>query len=104
MENIPNVNQILIDEIRDLKKDMRLLLSLHGKVNLHDEFDIDGQEEAAKVYKRSVKTLQKRIEEGVLKEKIHYVIDDNGYYSFSKAALISARGLKKSSQAIQLRT
>ena len=97
MEIIPNVNQILIDEIRDLKKDIKLLLSLHGKANLHNEFNIDGQKKAAVIYKKCVKTLRKRIKEGVLKEDIHYVIDTDGYYSFSESALISARGLKKSS-------
>lgn len=85
MENLPNVNQILIDEIRDLKKDIKLLLSLHGKVSLPDKFDIKGQAKAAKELNISVKKLQYNLKEGkILKINKDYRMSASGEYSFSK--------------------
>lgn len=97
MENIPNVNQILINEIRDLKKDVKLLLSFHNKLLVEDIFNISGFKETSKIYGKSPSTIKKRIKEGVLKENVHFRIDDNGYYTFNEVALISARGLKSKS-------
>jgi len=97
MENIPNVNQILIDEIRDLKKDVKLLLSFHNKLLIEDIFNISGFKEASKIYGKCPSTMKKRIKEGILKENVHFRVDDNGYYTFNEVALISARGLKSKS-------
>ena len=49
MENIPNVNQIIMSKLMDLEKGMKLLLSLHGKANFLDEFNIQGLKKAAKI-------------------------------------------------------
>lgn len=97
MENIPNVNQILIDEIRDLKKDVKLLLSFQNELLVEDKFDVSGFKEASKKYGKCPSTIKKRIKEGVLKENVHFRVDDNGYYEFNEVALLSARGLKSKS-------
>lgn len=61
MENIPNVNQILINEIRDLKKDVKLLLSFHNKLLVEDIFNISGFKEASKIYGKSPSTIKKEL-------------------------------------------
>lgn len=75
-------------------KKLDLLLRLFGKVDLHDEFNIEGLSKAAKIlgYK-STKTLKKKIKKGdVLKENIHYRITDTNRYFFSERAILSVKG------------
>lgn len=98
MEKLPNVNQILLDEIRDLRRIVELaLLNKANKVDTIDIFDLKGQKKAAKVLNMDVKTLHNRIKEGKLKENIHYrvTVSKSGRkrYSFNKNALLSTKGL-----------
>lgn len=82
-------------EIVSLNKKVDLLLRRTGKVDLIDEFNTKGLEQAIKIlgYK-STKTLTKRINKGdILKENEHYRISDSGKYSFNKSALLSIKGL-----------
>ncbi|QHG90402.1 hypothetical protein CVO_00485 [Sulfurimonas sp. CVO] len=99
MENIPNVNQIIIEEIRDLRKVVETaMLCKCNKVDLTDEFNIKGQKKAAKLLDISVETLQDRLKEGKrLKENMHYrvKIRESGRkrYFFNQSALLSVKGL-----------
>lgn len=95
MENIPNVNQIIINEIRDLKKLVEAMMQCKcNKVDLSEKFDIKGQAKAAKELNISVSKLQYCIKEGnVLKKDKHYRISDSRKYFFSKSALQSIKGL-----------
>ena len=73
----------------------REIVSLNKKVDLIDEFNTKGLEQAIKIlgYK-STETLTKRINKGdILKENEHYRISDSGKYSFNKSALLSIKGL-----------
>lgn len=99
MENIPNVNQIIINEIRDLRKVVETaMLCKCSKVDLFDEFNIRGLEKAIEILGyQSTKTLTKRIKKGdILKINKHYRISDGGKYSFSESALLSVKGLIQS--------
>ncbi len=95
MENIPNVNQIIINEIRDLRKVVETaMLCKCSKVDLSEEFDLKGQKEGANELKFSVGKLQYCIKKGdKLKKNKHYRMSDSGKYSFSKRALQSIKGL-----------
>jgi hypothetical protein len=94
MENIPNVNQIIMNKLMDLEKGMKLLLSLHGKANFLDEFNIQGLKKAAKILGISKETLQNKIKKGnILKNNKHYRISDGGRYFFSESALLLIKGL-----------
>lgn len=95
MENIPNISQIIIDEIRDLRKVVETaVLCKCNKVDLSEKFDIKGQAKAAKELNISVSKLQYCIKEGsVLKKDKHYRMSASGKYSFSKSALQSIKGL-----------
>lgn len=95
MENIPNINQIIINEIRDLRKVVETaMLCKCNKVNLSEKFDIKGQAKAAKELNISVSKLRYCIKEGnILKKNEHYRMSASGKYSFSKSALLSIKGL-----------
>ena len=98
MENIPNVNQIIIDEIKDLRKAVDIILRKFNEVDLTDEFNIKGQKKAAKLLNISVETLQDRLKEGKrLKENMHYrvTISKSGRkrYFFNQSALLLVKGL-----------
>ena len=74
MENIPNVNQIIMSKLMDLEKGMKLLLSLHGKANFLDEFNIQGLKKAAKILGISKETLTGGLSSGFsskIKKKIN---------------------------------
>lgn len=98
MEKYPNIIDLILDvqeSIHSLKSDVKFILRALGKVDLNDEFNIEGQLKAAKIlgYK-TAKTIKKKIEKGdILKENIHYRITDEGFYFFSKGALLSVKGL-----------
>jgi len=79
--------------ILELTKKVDLILQKLGEVDLHEEFNIKGQEAAAEILKISIETLQNRIKEGKLKKNNHYQKNDTGKYSFSEAALKSDKGL-----------
>ncbi len=96
MEQLPNINQILLDEMRDLRRIVEL--SLHqDKVETNYIFNIKGQKKAAKILKISVKTLQNKITEGKMIENIHYrfTISKRGRkrYTFNENALTLDKGL-----------
>ncbi len=74
-------------------KKLDILLKRTGKVDLNDNFNIVGQEEAAKVLAISKETLQKRIKEGdIMIKNIHYR-KTNNRYKFSQSALLDIKGL-----------
>lgn len=82
-------------KIDSLEKKVDLILRKVGKIDLYDEFSVEGLDAAARIvgYK-SPKTLKKKIEKGdVLQENIHYRITDGNRYFFSKGALLSVKGL-----------
>lgn len=95
MEKLHNPFEELHREIVNLHKKVDLLLRRTGKVDLYDEFNVEGLKAAAKIlgYK-SPKTLKKKIEKGdVLKENIHYRTSDGNRYFFSQGALLSVKGM-----------
>ena len=95
MEDIHNPYLQLFRKIDTLEKKVDLLLRRTGKVDLYDEFNVEGLKAAAKIlgYK-SPKTLKKKIEKGdVLKENIHYRTSDGNRYFFSQGALLSVKGM-----------
>lgn len=95
MDNLYNPFSELFRKMETLEKKVDLILRRMGKVDLFDEFCIEGLSPAAKIlgYK-STKTLKNKIEKGeILKENIHYRISDGGRYFFSQGALLSVKGL-----------
>lgn len=95
MTMMHNPFEELTRKIDNLEKKVDLLLRRTGKVDLFDNFNIDGLKKAIKIlgYK-STKTLTKKIEKGdILKENEHYRISDGGRYFFSESALKSIKGL-----------
>lgn len=95
MEDIHNPYLQLFRKIETLEKKVDLLLQRTGKVDLFDEFNVEGLKPAAKIlgYK-STRTLNKKIEkEDVLKENIHYRISTGNRYFFSQGALLSVKGM-----------
>ena len=72
-----------------------MILRRTGKVDLFDEFNIEGLDKAAEKLGMSAKTLAKKIrmEGSKLKKEKHYRISDTGFYTFSEAALLSVKGL-----------
>lgn len=95
MEKLHNPFEEIYREIVNLNKKVDLLLRRTGKVDLFDNFNVEGLNAATKIlgYK-STRTLKKKIEKGdILKENIHYRISDGNRYFFSKSALLSVKGL-----------
>jgi len=95
MEDIHNPYLHIFRKIETLEKKVDLLLRRTGKVDLFDEFNVEGLKPAAKIlgYK-STKTLKKKIEKGdILKKNIHYRISNGNRYFFSQGALLSVKGL-----------
>ena len=98
MEKYPNIIELILELVESnkrLEKKVDLLLRRTGKVDLFDEFNIEGLDKAAAKLGMSVKTLTKKIhmEGSKLKKEKHYRISDTGFYTFSEAALLSVKGL-----------
>jgi len=94
MNKIHNPFEDINCKLDNIEKKVDLLLRKVGKVDLYDEFNVEGLHKAAKILGRSEKTLTNKIEKGdVLKENIHYRISDGGRYFFSKGALLEIKGL-----------
>lgn len=98
MEKYPNMIELMIEfqeSIKRLEKKMDLLLSEKNKINLSDDFNINGIKAAAKKLKKSESFLSKKIrmEGSKLKKEQHYRISDTGFYTFSESALESIKGL-----------
>lgn len=80
-----------------------LLLRRTGKVDLFDNFNVIGQEKAAKILEICVETLQDRLKEAVInpkgaimKEEIHFrrkINKSKTFYTFSEQALLDIKGL-----------
>lgn len=95
MEKLHNPFEEIYREIVNLNKKVDLLLRRTGKVDLFDEFNVEGLNAAAKIlgYK-STQTLKKKIKKGdILKENIQYRISDGNRYFFNKSALLLVKGL-----------
>ncbi len=84
-------------------KKIDLLLRRTDKVDLFDNFNVVGQEKAAKMLAIDVKTLQNRLKEAVknpkgaiMKEEIHFrrkISKSKIFYTFSEQALKDIKGL-----------
>ena len=95
MEDFHNPYLQLFCKMEALEKKVDLILRRTGKVDLFDEFNVEGLNAAIKIlgYK-STQTLKKKIEKGdILKENIHYRISDGNRYRFSESAILSVKGL-----------
>ena len=98
MEKYPNMIELVLEILasnKRLEKKIDLLLSEKNKINLSDDFNIQGIKAAAKKLKKSESFLSKKIrmEGSKLKKEQHYRISDTGFYTFSKSALKSIEGL-----------
>ena len=94
MKIFHNPFETIYCKLDEIIKKLTLILRLLGKVDIHDEFNIEGLSSATRIlgYK-STKTLKKKIDKGdILKENIHYRISDGGRYFFSEGALKSVKG------------
>lgn len=82
-------------KIDNIEKKVDLLLRRTGKIDLFDEFNVEGLTAAAEILNfKSTSTLNKKIKKGdTLKKNIHYRKSSSGKYSFSKSALLSVKGI-----------
>lgn len=94
MNKIHNPFEVLHNELIDINKKVDLLLRKMGKIDLFDEFNIEGIAKAAKILGRSEKTILNYIEKGdIMIEDIHYRKSAGGRYTFSQGALLKIKGL-----------
>jgi len=94
MNEIHNPFEVLRSEFININKKIDLLIRRTGKVDLFDEFNIEGVAKAAKILNRSTKTILTHIKKGdIMIEYIHYRKSEGGRYTFSQGALLKIKGL-----------
>lgn len=94
MNEIHNPFEVLHNELLDLNKKVDRILRNIGKVDLYDEFNVEGLTKAAKILNMSEKTLANKLKKGdIMKENIHFRLSVSGRYMFSQGALLKIKGL-----------